>query len=111
MAYEKFEKVIRNVDKLLANPDVNPAEINQYLNAEGYTASRFKSAAENYSKAKGATADYGNIKAGIQGLTLGFGDEFEATIKSFLNKRPYEENVAAIRFAKQEFEAENPNQA
>jgi hypothetical protein len=111
MAYEKFEKVIRNVDKLLANPDVKPAEINQYLNAEGYTASRFKSAAENYSKAKGATADYGNIKAGIQGLTLGFGDEFEATIKSFLNKRPYEENVAAIRFAKQEFEAENPNQA
>jgi len=58
MAYEKFEKVIRNVDKLLANPDVKPQEINQYLNAEGYTASRFKSAAENYSKAKGATADY-----------------------------------------------------
>jgi hypothetical protein len=111
MAYEKFEKVIRNVDKLLANPDVNPAEINQYLNAEGYTATRFKSAAENYSKAKGATADYGNIKAGIQGLTLGFGDEFEATVKSLLNKRPYEENVAAIRFAKQEFETQYPNQA
>ena len=111
MAYEKFEKVIRNVDKLLANPDVKPAEINQYLNAEGYTAARFKSAAENYSKAKGATADYGNIKAGIQGLTLGFGDEFEATVKSFINKRPYEENVAAIRFAKQEFETEYPIQA
>jgi hypothetical protein len=111
MAYEKFEKVIRNVDKLLANPDVKPQEINQYLNAEGYTASRFKSAAENYSKAKGATADYGNIKAGIQGLTLGFGDEFEATVKSFINKRPYEENVAAIRFAKQEFETEYPIQA
>jgi hypothetical protein len=111
MAYEKFEKVLRNVDKLLANPDVKASEINQYLNAEGYTSTKFKSAAENYTKAKGATAEYGNIKAGIQGLTLGFGDEFEATVKSLLNKRPYEENVAAIRFAKQEFETQNPNQA
>jgi hypothetical protein len=111
MAYEKFEKVLRNVDKLLANPDVKASEINQYLNAEGYTSTKFKSAAENYTKAKGATAEYGNIKAGIQGLTLGFGDEFEATVKSLLNKRPYEENVAAIRFAKQEFETQYPNQA
>ena len=111
MAYEKFEKVIRNVDKLLANPDVNPAEINQYLNAEGYTASRFKGAAENYSKAKGATSTYGNIEAGIQGLTFGFGDEFEAVIKTLKNKRPYEQNLAAVQFAKQQFEAESPYQA
>ena len=111
MAYEKFEKVIRNVDKLLANPDVNPTEINQYLNAEGYTASRFKSAAENYSKAKGATSTYGNIEAGIQGLTFGFGDEFEAVIKTLKNKKPYEQNLAAVQFAKQEYEAEKPYQA
>lgn len=111
MAYEKFEKVIRNVDKLLANPDVKPAEINQYLNAEGYTATRFKSAAENYAKAKGATSTYGNIEAGIQGLTLGFGDEFEAVIKSIKNKRPYEENLGAVRFAKEQYEAENPIKA
>ena len=111
MAYEKFEKVIRNVDKLLANPDVKPAEINQYLNAEGYSASRFKSAAENYSKAKGATSTYGNIEAGIQGLTFGFGDEFEAVIKTLKNKKPYEQNLAAVQFAKQEYEAEKPYQA
>jgi hypothetical protein len=111
MAYEKFEKVIRNVDKLLANPDVKPAEINQYLNQEGYTASRFKSAAENYSKAKGATSTYGNIEAGIQGLTFGFGDEFEAVIKTLKNKKPYEQNLAAVQFAKQEYEAESPYQA
>jgi hypothetical protein len=111
MAYEKFEKVIRNVDKLLANPDVKPQEINQYLNAEGYSASRFKSAAENYSKAKGATSTYGNIEAGIQGLTFGFGDEFEAVIKTLKNKKPYEQNLAAVQFAKQEYEAEKPYQA
>jgi hypothetical protein len=111
MAYEKFEKVIRNVDKLLANPDVKPTEINQYLNAEGYSASRFKSAAENYSKAKGTTSTYGNIEAGIQGLTFGFGDEFEAVIKTLKNKRPYEQNLAAVQFAKQEYEAEKPYQA
>jgi len=111
MAYEKFEKVIRNVDKLLANPDVKPAEINQYLNAEGYSASRFKGAAENYSKAKGATSTYGNIEAGIQGLTFGFGDEFEAVIKTLKNKKPYEQNLAAVQFAKQEYEAEKPYQA
>jgi len=111
MAYEKFEKVIRNVDKLLANPDVKPQEINQYLNGEGYSASRFKSAAENYSKAKGATSTYGNIEAGIQGLTFGFGDEFEAVIKTLKNKKPYEQNLAAVQFAKQEYEAEKPYQA
>jgi hypothetical protein len=111
MAYEKFEKVIRNVDKLLANPDVKPAEINQYLNQEGYTASRFKGAAENYAKAKGATSTYGNIEAGIQGLTFGFGDEFEAVIKTLKNKKPYEQNLAAVQFAKQEYEAESPYQA
>jgi hypothetical protein len=111
MAYEKFEKVIRNVDKLLSNPDVKPAEINQYLNQEGYTASRFKGAAENYAKAKGATSTYGNIEAGIQGLTFGFGDEFEAVIKTFKNKKPYEQNLAAVQFAKQEYEAEKPYQA
>ena len=111
MAYEKFEKVIRNVDKLLANPDVKPSEINQYLNQEGYSASRFKGAAENYAKAKGATSTYGNIEAGIQGLTFGFGDEFEAVIKTLKNKRPYEQNLAAVQFAKQEYEAEKPFQA
>ena len=111
MAYEKFEKVIRNVDKLLANPDVKPSEINQYLNEEGYSASRFKGAAESYAKAKGATSTYGNIEAGIQGLTFGFGDEFEAVIKTLKNKRPYEQNLAAVQFAKQEYEAEKPFQA
>ena len=111
MAYEKFEKVLRNVDKLLANPDVKPNEVNQYLNAEGYTSTQFKSAAENYTKAKGTTANYGNIKAGIQGLTMGFGDEFEATVKSLLTKTPYEQNIAALRFSKEEFERQNPTQA
>lgn len=111
MAYERFEKVIRNVDKLLANPEVTPAELNQYLNAEGYNATRFKKAAENYTKAKGTTSTYGNIEAGIQGLTLGFGDEFEAVIKSLKNKKPYEQNLAAVQFAKEEYEAEKPYQA
>ena len=111
MAYEKFEKVLRNVDKLLTNPDVKPNEVNQYLNAEGYTSTQFKSAAENYTKAKGTTANYGNIKAGIQGLTMGFGDEFEATVKSLLTKTPYEQNIAALRFSKEEFERQKPMQA
>jgi len=111
MAYEKFEKVLRNVDKLISNPDVKPNEVNQYLNAEGYTSTQFKSAAENYTKAKGTKANYGNIKAGIQGLTMGFGDEFEATVKSLLTKTPYEQNVAALRFSKEEFERQKPMQA
>jgi hypothetical protein len=111
MAYEKFEKVLRNVDKLLTNPDVKANEVNQYLNAEGYTSTQFKSAADNYTKAKGTTANYGNIKAGIQGLTMGFGDEFEATVKSLLTKTPYEQNISALRFSKEEFEKQKPMQA
>jgi hypothetical protein len=95
----------------LTNPDVKPNEVNQYLNAEGYTSTQFKSAAENYTKAKGTTANYGNIKAGIQGLTMGFGDEFEATVKSLLTKTPYEQNISALRFSKEEFERQKPMQA
>jgi hypothetical protein len=111
--YKNFERVLRNVDKLnsramVMQPQFAAQEMQQYLQGEGYTIDRFVKAAKNYSDAKGLKADYGFIEAGIQGLTLGFGDEFEASIKSLLNKKPYEQNLAAIQFSKQEFEAANP---
>ena len=110
MAYEKFEKVLRNVDKLSAQ-DVSAKELNQYLQSEGYTQERFNAAVKTYTKAKGLESDYGVIRAGLQGLTFGFSDEAEAAIKSLLNKKPYEQNLNAIQFAKQEFEATEPVKA
>ena len=111
--YKNFERILRNVDKLnsramLMNPQDSALEIRQYLQGEGYTQERFFNAAKNYAKAKGIKAEYGLPEAAIQGLTFGFGDEFEAWIKTLKNKRPYEENFAAVQFAKQEFEAERP---
>jgi hypothetical protein len=111
--YKNFERILRNVDKLnsramLMKPEASASEIRQYLQGEGYTQDRFLKAAENYSKAQGLTAEYGLVKSGLQGLSFGFGDEFEASIKTLTNKKPYEQNLAAIQFAKQEFEAENP---
>lgn len=111
--YKNFERVLRNVDKLnsralVMKPENSAGEMLKYLQGEGYTIERFSKAAKNYADAKGLESDYGFIKAGIQGLSLGFGDEFEAGIKTLLNKKPYEQNLGAIQFAKQEFEAERP---
>ncbi len=110
MAYEKFEKVLRNVDKL-SSQNVSAKELNQYLRSEGYTQERFDSAAKNYANAKGLKSEYGLIRAGLQGLTFGFSDEAEAAVKSLLNKKPYEQNLAAIQFSKQQFEYEEPVKA
>lgn len=107
MAYEKFEKVLRNVDKL-SSQNVSAKELNQYLQSEGYTQERFNTAAKNYASAKGLKSEYGVIRAGLQGLTFGFSDEAEAAVKSLLNKKPYEQNLAAIQYAKQQYEYEEP---
>lgn len=111
MAYEKFERIVKNVDKLVTEKNATPLEIKQYLQAEGYTTERFNSAVKNYTKAKGLESDYGVIRAGLQGLTFGFSDEAEAALKSLVNKKPYEQNLNAIQFAKQEFEAAEPVKA
>lgn len=111
--YKNFERILRNVDKLnsramLMNPQDSALEMRQYLQSEGYNEKRFLDAASKYAKAKGIKSEYGLPEAAIQGMTFGFGDEFEAFIKTLKNKRPYEENLAAVQFAKQEFEAERP---
>lgn len=111
--YKNFERVLRNVDKLnsramVTKPQYAAQEMQQYLNEEGYSLERFLKASKNYADAKGLKDDYGYIEAGIQGLSLGFGDEFEAAIRTLTNKKPYKQNKAAIEFAKQEFEAANP---
>ena len=110
--YKNFERILRNVDKLnsraiVMQPQYAAQEMQQYLNEEGYTIDRFLKASKNYADAKGIKSDYGYIEAGIQGLSFGFGDEFEAAIKTLKNKKPYEQNLASIQFAKQEFEAQN----
>lgn len=110
MAYEKFEKVLRNVDRLTTQ-NVTPLELKQYLNSEGFSLDKFTEAAKNYSKAKGVESEYGLVKAGLQGLTFGFSDEAEAAVKTLLNKQPYEQNLGSIQFAKQQYEAENPIKA
>ncbi len=108
MAYEKFERVLNNVDKLQTQKNATPLEIKQYLQAEGYTLDRFNTAAKNYASAKGLKSEYGVIRAGLQGLTFGFSDEAEAAVKSLVNKKPYEQNLAAIQYSKQQYEFEEP---
>jgi hypothetical protein len=111
--YKNFERIVRNVDKLnsramVQKPEYAAQEMMQYLNSEGYTIDRFTKAAKNYANSQGLKSDYGYIEAAIQGLSFGFGDEFEAAIRTLKNKQPYEKNLSAIQFSKQEFEAENP---
>jgi hypothetical protein len=111
--YKNFERVLRNIDKLnsrslVMKPEYSADEMRKYLSSEGYSLDRFSKAAKNYSDAKGLESEYGFIDSAIQGLTFSFGDEFEAGIKTLINKKSYKQNMGAIQFSKQEFEAENP---
>lgn len=114
--YKNFERIIRNVDTLnsralVQKPQYAAQELQQYLNSEGYSIDRFAKAAKNYANSRGLKSEYGDVEAAIQGLTMGFGDEFEAWIRTLKNKQPYEKNLSAIQFAKQEYEAESPIKA
>jgi hypothetical protein len=111
--YKNFERVLRNIDllnsqALIKKPEYSARDMLQYLQGEGYTMERFSKAAKNYADAKGLKSDYGFIDSGLQGLSFGFSDELDASIKTLINKKPYKQNLGAIQFSKQEFEAQNP---
>lgn len=55
--------------------------------------------------------DYGLGRAAIQGLTMGWGDEGEAALRSMFGDSSYDENLAAIQQSKKQFEQKYPNLA
>ena len=107
---ERIERVLRNMEKLSAG-GANPDETMSYLQSEGYNPSSFANAVDKYNKAKGLVSEFGPVKSALQGLSFGFSDEAEAGIKALLGKGSYEQNLASLQLAQEQFQQEFPGTA
>lgn len=103
-------RVLRNMTKLAEN-NVPPEDALTYLKSEGYDPKSFANAVDKYNRAQGIISDFGPVKSALQGLTFGFSDEAEAAFKALTGRGTYEQNLASIGLAKQEFEQESPGTA
>lgn len=106
----RIEKTLRNLNRM-AEQNAPAEDIMVYIKSEGYDPKSFSNAVENYNKSKGVIAEFGPVKSALQGLTFGFSDEAEAGIKSLLGQGTYEQNLAAINLAKQEYQQQQPLEA
>ena len=107
---ERIERVLRNMEKLSAG-GATPEETVTYLRSEGYNPDSFANSVAKYNKAKGLVSDFGPVRSAFQGLSFGFSDEAEAGIKALLGKGTYEQNLASIQLAQEEFQRESPKTA
>lgn len=106
----RIAKVLRNMVRL-SDRRVSPEDTLTYLKSEGYDPKSFANAVGKYNQSQGVIADFGPVKSALQGLTFGFSDEAEAAFKALTGKGTYEQNLAAINLAKQEFEQQAPGTA
>jgi hypothetical protein len=98
------------MEKLSAG-GATPEETTFYLRSEGYDPKSFANSVDKYNKAKGLVSEFGPVKSALQGLSFGFSDEAEAGIKALLGKGSYEQNLASLQLAKEQFEQESPGLA
>lgn len=97
--------------KLMVGQDAPVQDIDSYLKSEGFTQDSFVKALGLTKQAAGKTAEYGAGRAAAQGITFGFSDEMEALAKSLAGQGTYEQNLAALGLAKQQFERTSPGTA
>jgi hypothetical protein len=107
---KRLEKTLRNMVRL-SEGGASSQEAAAYLQSEGYNFNSFANAVDQYNKAQGIVAEFGPFRSILQGLSLGFSDEAEAALKTLAGRGTYEQNLAAISMAKQEFERESPGTA
>jgi hypothetical protein len=107
---ERIERVLRNMEKLSAG-GATPEETTTYLRSEGYDPKSFANSVDKYNKTKGLVSEFGPVKSALQGLSFGFSDEAEAGIKALLGKGTYEQNLASLQLAQEQFQQESPGVA
>lgn len=107
---ERIERVLRNMEKLSAG-GATPEETVTYLRSEGYNPDSFANSVAKYNKANGLVSEFGPVKSALQGLSFGFSDEAEAGIKALLGKGTYEQNLASLQLAQEQFQQESPGTA
>lgn len=107
----------QNVDRVSANlrkmveAGAPESDITTYLAQEGFNRDTFVRAVNLSKKAGGKKAEFGVGRALAQGLTFGAADELEALMRSIAGSGTYEQNLAALNIAKQQYEQESPKTA
>lgn len=107
----------QNVDRVSANlrkmieAGAPESDITTYLAQEGFNRDSFVRAVDLSKKAGGKKAEFGVGRALAQGLTFGAADELEALMRSIAGSGTYEQNLAALNIAKQQYEQESPKTA
>ena len=109
-AFTNFDRVVRNV-ALAQQRGAPEAEIDAYLEAEGYTPERFVRAYENAQKAGGKVVDAGFGATLANSLLFNFGDEAVARFNALRGEGTYEQNLAAYNLALDEYSREYPGRA
>jgi hypothetical protein len=107
---DRIQRTLRNMERL-ATGGANAKEISVYLRSEGYDPKSFANAVGKYNQSQGVIAEFGPVRSALQGLSFGFSDEAEAGIKALLGKGTYEQNLAALGLAKEEFQQQSPGTA
>ena len=101
----------------MANQGATEAEIDIYLAGKGFNSrdqylKRLKRFRDRKEQAGDIDVDFGFFDSVLQGLTLGFSDEiFSAIAAGGVSGPEYERQMAARKFAREDFEEENPGMA
>ena len=101
----------------MAEMGASEAEIDIYLTSKGFSSrdqylKRLKRFRDRKVQAGDIDVDFGFFDSVLQGLTLGFSDEIGSAIAAGGVSGPeYERQMAARKFAREDFEEENPGMA
>ena len=101
----------------MAEMGASEAEIDIYLTSKGFSSrdqylKRLKRFRDRKEQAGDIDVDFGFFDSVLQGLTLGFSDEIGSAIAAGGVSGPeYERQMAARKFAREDFEEENPGMA
>lgn len=101
----------------MAEMGASEAEIDIYLTSKGFSSrdqylKRLKRFRDRKEQAGDIDVDFGFFDSVLQGLTLGFSDEIASAIAAGGVSGPeYERQMAARKFAREDFEEENPGMA
>jgi hypothetical protein len=101
----------------MASQGATEAEIDIYLAGKGFNSrdqylKRLKRFRDRKEQAGDIDVDFGFFDSVLQGLTLGFSDEIGSAIAAGGVSGPeYERQMAARKFAREDFEEENPGMA
>lgn len=107
---DNISRVSDNIRKMI-EANAPESDLNSYLKTEGFTQDSFVKAIDLTRKAGGKVSEYGAGRAAAQGATFGFADEMEALAKSLAGQGTYEQNLASLNLAKQQYERQSPGTA